>query len=76
MLGAAIALTFATTADAAKKRSKKVIRQIPITTPHMYRQEPARMIEIRPGRWISTWGCYTDEGYGRLGSCDMREGPM
>ena len=34
------------------------------------------MIEIRPGQWISTWGCYTDEGYGRIGTCDKREGPM
>jgi hypothetical protein len=31
------------------------------------------MYEVRPGYWISTWGCFTDEGYGRLSSCDMRE---
>jgi len=39
------------------------------------RQTPARMIEVRPGQWISSWGCYTDEGYGRIGTCDRREGP-
>jgi hypothetical protein len=34
------------------------------------------MIEIAPGKWISSWGCYTDDGYGRYGTCDVREGPM
>jgi hypothetical protein len=26
---------------------------------------PARMYEARPGVWISTYDCITDEGYGR-----------
>jgi hypothetical protein len=80
ILGAVVALTFATTADAAKKR-KRVVQPRLVVQPHYvgppktYRQEPARMIEIAPGKWISSWGCFTDEGYGRYGSCDRREGP-
>ena len=80
ILGAAVALMFATSADAAKKR-KRVVQPRLVVQPHYvgppktYRQEPARMIEIAPGKWISSWGCFTDEGYGRYGSCDRREGP-
>ena len=79
ILGAAIAMSaFAGTADAAKKRHKRSVQasQQSYGPPRTYRQEPARMIEIAPGKWISSWGCYTDEGYGRYGTCDMREGPM
>jgi hypothetical protein len=79
LLGAAAAMSaFADTADAASKRHKRVARPAPVAR-HVapaFRQEPARMIEIAPGKWISNWGCYTDEGYGRYGTCDMREGPM
>jgi hypothetical protein len=31
--------------------------------------EPARMIEVRPGVFISSYGCITDEGYGRWSYC-------
>jgi hypothetical protein len=27
------------------------------------------MIELRPGYWVSTWGCTLDEGQGRLRDC-------
>jgi hypothetical protein len=30
---------------------------------------PARMIEVRPGLIISSYGCFTDEGYGRYSPC-------
>ena len=30
---------------------------------------PPRMIEARPGVWISSYGCITDEGYGRWLYC-------
>ena len=81
ILGAAVVLSaFGTTADAAKKPPQRVVhtpvaaQPARIGPPATYRQEPARMIEIAPGKSISSWGCYTDEGYGRYGSCDMREG--
>jgi hypothetical protein len=80
MVGAAVAMSvFADTADAARKRHKRSVQPPPhsyVGPPKTYRQAPARMIEIAPGKWISSWGCYTDEGYGRYGSCDMKEGPM
>jgi len=31
--------------------------------------EPPRMIEARPGVWISTYDCITDDGYGRWFPC-------
>ena len=69
------ALIFGDSADAASKRHKRVARQAPVAGPQAtFRQEPARMYEVRPGYWISTWGCYTDEGYGRIGTCDRRAG--
>ena len=37
-------------------------------------QEPARMIEVRPGVWVSSYGCVTDEGYGRILPCDLGDG--
>ena len=32
--------------------------------------EPARMIEVRPGLFISSYDCITDEGQGRWRPCD------
>jgi len=32
------------------------------------------MIEVRPGLWISSWGCITDEGQGRFRPCDLGGG--
>ena len=32
--------------------------------------EPARMIEVRPGLIISSYDCFTDEGYGRYSPCN------
>ena len=37
-------------------------------------QQPARMIEVKPGVWISSYGCITDDGYGRFLPCDITEG--
>jgi hypothetical protein len=36
--------------------------------------EPARMYEARPGVWISTYDCITDEGYGRWRPCSAGGG--
>jgi hypothetical protein len=79
LCAALIAPALVAPAEATPKKK----RVKPVATPHhavgipkTYRNEPARMIEIAPGRWVSTYGCFTDEGNGRFGSCDMREGPM
>jgi hypothetical protein len=51
------------------------MREAPVAAAQpAFRQEPPRMYEVRPGYWISTWGCFTDEGYGRISSCDRRHG--
>jgi hypothetical protein len=36
--------------------------------------QPAHMIEVRPGLWISSYDCVTDEGQGRWFPCDMGGG--
>jgi hypothetical protein len=36
--------------------------------------EPPRMIEVRPGWWISTYDCVTDEGQGRWRPCSAGGG--
>jgi hypothetical protein len=77
LAAALIVPVLAVSAGAARKRDKRVAKPAPVArhvTP-AFRHQPARMIEIAPGKWISSWGCYTDEGYGRYSSCDMREGP-
>jgi hypothetical protein len=33
--------------------------------------EPAHMVQVRPGYWISNYDCVTDEGQGRYLPCDM-----
>jgi hypothetical protein len=64
-------------AEAAKKHKRNLERPQAsgLRVRPAFQQSPARMIEVRPGQWISSWGCYTDEGYGRIGTCDRREGP-
>jgi hypothetical protein len=61
-------------AEAASKRHKRAMREAPVAATPTFRQEPPRMYEVRPGYWISTWGCFTDDGYGRISSCDRRFG--
>jgi hypothetical protein len=78
LAAALIVPALAAPAEAAKKRHKRTAQPSQPTyagPPKTYHQAPARMIEIAPGKWISSWGCFTDEGYGRYGTCDMREGP-
>ena len=59
-------------AEAAKKR-KHLAKHAPSAAQTGLRYDGPRMIEIRPGYWISNWGCYTDDGYGRIGPCDGRD---
>jgi hypothetical protein len=74
----AVAITasaFAAPAD-AKTKSKKRVQPAPVanTWQTIGSQQPARMIEVRPGYWISSFGCVTDEGYGRYSPCDYTDG--
>jgi hypothetical protein len=73
---AACLVVASTTADA--KHRKWHARHAHTTTyvqpGPFYKQEPARMIEIKPGLYISSYGCVTDEGYGRYLPCDAGRG--
>jgi len=60
-------------AGAGSKPHKRVAKHPPAPAQAGFRHEPARMIEIRPGYWISNWGCFTDDGYGRIAGCDGRD---
>lgn len=43
--------------------------------PYVDSRAPAHMVEVRPGMWVSSYGCVMDEGYGRLRNCsDVRVG--
>jgi len=57
----------------AKQRHHAVrqgVRQSPSgVAPGFSSFDPPRMYEARPGLWISTWDCITDEGYGRWRPC-------
>jgi hypothetical protein len=78
LLAAIVACAFSilATSDAAEaaRKHKRNLKPLPRAAVSTFQQSPAHMIEIRPGQWISSWGCYTDEGNGRVGTCDRREG--
>ena len=72
----AITVALALTASAAAAASKKHLRYAPharaaaVVAPAPYSGfGPARMIEARPGVFISSYGCIQDEGYGRWTYC-------
>jgi hypothetical protein len=72
---AAACLVVASTAADAKHRKWHHARHAPQVKAYQsspaygIRQEPARMIEIKPGLYISSYGCVTDEGNGRYLPC-------
>jgi hypothetical protein len=71
-LTAALALSASAAAAASKKhhryaghpRASVVVAPAP-----SYGFGPAHMVQARPGVWISSYGCITDEGYGRWTYC-------
>lgn len=72
----AIATAFMMSAASAEaKRDKNSARQPKVQAPAaMSGHGPARMIEVRPGYWISSYGCAQDAGYGRFTPCDLPDG--
>lgn len=60
-------------ADAKSKHRKRATSVAAQPAPGVH-QQAARMIEVKPGVWISSYGCITDEGYGRYNSCDLTDG--
>jgi hypothetical protein len=75
--GAAACLVAASTAADAKHRKWHTYVAPAVSQSNPFygiKQEPARMIEVRPGLYVSSYGCVTDEGYGRYMPCDMGRG--
>jgi hypothetical protein len=73
-LAAAAVCLAAATSSADAKYKKRHVRHAPMGYVQpgpapMFHQEPARMIEIKPGLYISSYGCVTDEGNGRYLPC-------
>jgi len=65
MIGAAAVLSLAatTSADAASKRKRHVVRSAPVVT-------TGAPVARTPGpSWANPNDCYTDEGYGRYWPC-------
>lgn len=56
------------------KRHKHVTRPAAMSHTQAFGAQPARMIEVRPGYWISSYGCALDAGYGRFTPCDYTDG--
>jgi hypothetical protein len=77
---AAAAALGATAASAATKHHARYVRhaRAPATVERVANPhpsfEPARIIEARPGVFISSYGCITDEGYGRWSYCGQGRG--
>ena len=73
-----VALATIDAAHAGAKHRHHGARHAPGNVAAMSSFEPPRMYEARPGVWISTWDCITDEGYGRWRPCSAgssRGGP-
>jgi hypothetical protein len=78
-IATAVALvTAATAASAASKHHPRYARHarapVVAATAPSSSFAPARMIEARPGVFISSYGCITDEGYGRWLYCGQGRG--
>jgi hypothetical protein len=75
-LALSLVLSFTSFADAKQTKRHKHAKPAPMTDPRRasgFSQQPARMIEIKPGYWMSSYGCVMDGGYGRVGPCDLTD---
>ena len=73
-LAVSLTLSLTSFADAKERRRSKEAKPAPVAEPwraNGFAQQPARMIEAKPGYWISSYGCVQDGGYGRLAPCDF-----
>ena len=67
-----VALAAIDTAYASGKHRRyapRHVRHAPASVAPLSSSAPARMYEARPGVWISTYDCITDDGYGRWRPC-------
>jgi hypothetical protein len=72
---AIVVSALAVPADAKTKHHKR-LQPAPVadTPQRLGSQQPAHMIQVRPGYWVSSYGCVSDEGYGRYSPCDLTDG--
>jgi hypothetical protein len=76
----AVAALGATAASAAPKHHARNVHhtRTPAIVEHARNPhssfEPARMIEAKPGVFISSYGCISDDGYGRWTYCGQGRG--
>lgn len=80
-LAIALIIVLTSLADARQtKRHKPAMRSAPAAAASWRADaaadahQPARMIEVKPGYWISSYGCALDAGYGRFTPCDLTDG--
>jgi hypothetical protein len=74
----AVSLTLSLTwfADAKQTKRSKQVKPAPVAEPRRagaFTQQPAHMIEVKPGYWMSSYGCVIDNGYGRITPCDLTD---
>jgi hypothetical protein len=73
-LAGCLALSLTSLAEAKQSKRHKHAEPAPAADPWRasgVSRQPARMIEAKPGYWISSYGCVQDGGYGRLTPCDF-----
>lgn len=73
-LSVSLGLAFTSLAEARPDKRKPAKRPAAVAQTQNFASQPARMIEIRPGYWISSYGCAQDAGYGRFTPCDLTDG--
>lgn len=75
-LAVLLTLSLTSFADAKQTKRSKQARPAPMAEPWRaggFKQQPARMIEVKPGYWMSSYGCTIDNGYGRITPCDLTD---
>jgi len=69
-LGVASIIITAAAAEPEKVKRKRVVQTQPTALwPGASSMAPARMIEVRPGYWVSSYGCVFEDAQGRLLDC-------
>jgi len=79
LLALALVFVLPSLADAKEKRRKHTMTSAPASAPWRANEAGAQlggahMIEVKPGYWISSFGCVLDAGYGRVTPCDLTDG--
>ncbi len=74
LLGLSIGLTASPAIAAKRHKHRPHWSYGPVVTQPAPRLQEPHMIQVKPGYWISSWGCVTDEGGGRIKPCEVGTG--